>query len=80
MRLVRVRPCDGACCRESPRFPTEGRASCRFLDASGRCELRRRPELIPEDSVDLFVRTCLQWPEFWPAGRGTGGCCLQWVD
>jgi hypothetical protein len=77
-RLVRVRPCDGECCAESPRFPNVDKSDCIYHDDKG-CQLQRDLKLIPEGSEDLVISTCLQWPHFWPAGRGTAGCCWQWV-
>lgn len=79
MKLVRTRPCDGKCCEESPRFPNEDKTNCIFRDETG-CKLFRDKTLIPEGYEDWIIQTCFQWPQFYPAGRGTGGCCWQWVD
>jgi len=77
-KLTRVRDCDGKCCAESPRFP-DGHGDCVY-HTDGGCELMRDHNKIPEGKEDLFIITCLQFPEFLPAGRGTAGCCLQWVE
>lgn len=85
MRLVKVRECDGACCRESPRWPN-GNGDCRFHDKDG-CQLMRGGE-IPETQdtlphltgIDCFILTCRQWPHNSEARLGkTGECCWQWL-
>lgn len=78
LKLIQTRECNGSCCEESPRFPG-GEYSCIFR-REDRCLLMTGEEEIPEGSEDLFIRTCKQWPQFWPAGRGTGNCCWEWVD
>lgn len=83
MRLVQVRKCDGQCCKESPRFPNADRTDCIYRTEPNQekgCAIQRDLSLIPEGSEDLVIRTCLQWPHFWPAGRGTNGCCWDWVE
>jgi hypothetical protein len=88
MRLVQTRDCDGACCRESPRWPNADRSDCLFHDHS--CRIRRGEAEIPEESpvrqnmtgVDVFILDCLQWPQKNCRARigQTVNCCWQWVD
>lgn len=86
MRLLRVRDCDGACCRESPRWP-DGNGDCVFHDRNG-CRLMRGEAEIPETQnalphltgPDCFILTCKLWPHNTPNRIGkTGGCCWQWL-
>lgn len=88
-RLVQVRDCDGACCRESPRFPNHDRSDCLYHGTSG-CMLRRDPSLIPDGAcpayprytaADAVVVHCRGWPQnSTPKPGETGGCCFQWVE
>lgn len=96
MRLIQVRPCDGVCCVESPRFPNSDHTDCIYHDAEngkdgGGCALMRDPSLIPEgdcpvipgvSAAEAFEQTCVKWPQenSVPEIGDTGGCCLQWVD
>lgn len=87
--LVQVRKCDGSCCKASPRFPNEAGDDCRYHIDNG-CQLMRDASLIPEElesvklphltTVDDFIVTCKQFPQFYPAHRATGDCCWQWVN
>ncbi len=88
-RLVQVRDCDGACCRESPRFPNHDRSDCLYHGTGG-CMLRRDPSLIPDGdcpayprytAADAVVVHCRGWPQnSTPKPGETGGCCFQWVE
>lgn len=96
MRLVIVRECDGACCRESPRFPNADHSDCIYHDTSGGklnagCMLMRGAAPIPsEGSVPLrdltagqvYQQTCVEWPQknSVPEAGDTGSCCWQWVE
>lgn len=89
MRLTQVRPCDGQCCRESPRFP-DGHGDCIYHMEQGcavmfgEATLPDEPSVIfPEKSAaHVFEETCMNWPHNTPLGpgyTGTGGCCWQWI-
>ena len=96
MRLERVRPCDQACCREGPRFPTDDkRTDCTYRDGVGDrgCALMRGDQLVPAEESKIFEgrtadevyqETCVNWPQNTPEkdrhATKTGGCCWQWVD
>lgn len=94
MKLVQVRDCDGACCRESPRFPNEDGSDCiyrdrRCKDIKKGCKLMQNPNLIPDGpcpviptmtAKEALQETCIDWPHNSPVGRKTGKCCWQWVD
>ena len=87
--LVRIRKCDGACCRESPRFPNADKSDCRYHDEEG-CQLMRGTPVPNEMSVifpdrtaaDVFEETCVNWPHNTETPRlgKTGNCCWQWID
>lgn len=89
--LVRVRDCDGQCCKESPRWPTADGKSCVYLNADNRCELQLDLSIIPDESSshafpnkgtkEVFMETCLEWPHnSYPMIGKTGECCWQWVE
>jgi len=85
MKLEQVRPCDSACCKESPRWP-DGAGGCKFLDDRG-CQITRGvaepPEVCPVKGGmtgrEVYNLTCRDWPQNSPLGRGLGNCCWQWV-
>ena len=93
MKLVQVRECDGACCKEAPRFPNSDGSDCIYHDSGDKdiksgCQLMRDPNLIPDGPCPVLPRltakealqeTCIDWPHNMP-GRGTGKCCWQWVN
>lgn len=89
MNLIQVRNCDGKCCEEGPRWPTDDGASCRFL-VGGKCWLMAGIMPIPDepspawpdrDPVVVFDETCKNFPQNTYAKLGkTGGCCWQWVE
>ncbi len=88
MKLVQVRECDGKCCEESPRWLTSDGLSCQYLK-DGKCQIKsgdaelttERSPTNPDQSAEKTYReTCDEWPQNSPEGRGTGGCCMQWVD
>lgn len=92
MYLVRVRECDAACCRESPRFPNADGSDCIYnVDRS--CELMSGTHFIPlrrsvifadRSARDVFLETCVEWPQNTPVDKRrigkTGDCCWQWFD
>lgn len=83
MRLVRTRPCDGDCCREVPIFPENGK--CKYfseerLPSGGHCRVMNDMTVLQDDEVDKFIGSCKRFPQLYRAGRGTGKCCLQWID
>lgn len=90
MHLEQIRECDGQCCRESPRWPNAENTDCIFHKGDGPlgCELTLEEETIPAEcprlpsmtGEDAFYFSCRDWPESMPVGRGTRGCCLQWID
>ncbi len=41
---------------------------------------KRSPTNLAASGKDWFEETCVNWPHNSPQGRGTGGCCWQWVD
>lgn len=81
-----MRPCDGACCVESPRFPNRDETDCIYHDDG--CALMRgaaipdgKCPVIDLSAGDAFRETCLNWPQNSEPGLGaTGACCWQWVD
>jgi len=84
----RVRECDGACCKESPRWPTVDGKSCIYLNPDNRCQIQTGEKSIPHKrspaqpsftAKEAFRLTCAEWPENRP-GKRTGNCCKQWVD
>ncbi len=93
MRLAQVRPCDGACCKESPRWPNEDGSDCIYHGGSGdlttRCSIQKGDSLVPEEespawpgklASEVYQETCVDWPQNSPKGRSTAGCCWQWVE
>jgi hypothetical protein len=88
MKLIQIRSCDGKCCKESPRFPNSAHSDCIFHDEKGCKIMRGEAEALEEASPVLpsmtakeaFNQTCVNWPQNSPEGRGTGGCCWQWVE
>jgi hypothetical protein len=90
MKLVRVRECDGACCKASPRWPTKDGKSCVFLSQDNLCKIKLNPELLPREpspvypnrsSKETFQETCVDWPQKGVQSIGqTDECCLQWVS
>ena len=91
MKLVQVRKCDAACCKESPRFPDRRYKipRCKYLK-DNLCQIQSGERPIPKgespiwpgrSSKDVFEDTCLNWPESSDPKLGeTEGCCWQWVD
>ncbi len=92
MKLVQVRECDGKCCEESPRFPNTEGTHCIYWSSTrafiGGCKIMRGEANVPDEpsptnpdhsATETYQQTCANWPENIP-GRGTGGCCWQWVD
>lgn len=78
MQLVQVKRCDGACCRESPRFPNADHSDCIFHDTSGGKEtagcmlmtgaktLRGDEQIIKYEGrtrQSIFEETCVAWPQ-----------------
>lgn len=96
MQLKQVRSCDGACCRESPRFPNADHSDCIYHDTRGGketagCILMRGDAEIPKEggvalkgktTEQVYQETCVAWPQKNSvADTGdTGRCCFQWVD
>lgn len=92
MRLKKVRACDGACCRESPRWPNADGSDCIYRYGKGKenggCLLMKGKAPFPKGQcpvIDMpakqaFEETCKGWPQNSEPGRSTGGCCWQWVD
>lgn len=92
LSLARVRECDAACCRESPRFPNADGSDCIYnVDAS--CELMSGKATMPDrrsviftdrSAREVFQETCVDWPQNTPVDKRridkTGGCCWQWVE
>lgn len=88
MHLVQVRPCDGQCCKDGPRFPNADHSDCIFHDNQG-CAARRNPSLIPDGDCPAYPRftaadaiiQCRRHPHNREAQMGkTQNCCFQWVD
>lgn len=96
LKIVKVRECDGACCKASPRFPTEDKKDCIYRtneDKSKGCScmnegfdldsLPTSPAIPSLTGRETFELTCLNWPHNVPNPKlgGTGEeCCLQWVE
>lgn len=93
MKLVQTRSCDGACCKESPRWPNEKGSDCIYHDGSGklttRCSLQRGDISVPtkespawpgRSAEDVYQETCVNWPQNSKIDRPTGGCCWQRVE
>ena len=92
MELKQVRECDGACCKEAPRFPNEDNTDCIYRtnsDKSKGCSLMLEgadldslpisPAQPNKSGKQCFMDTCANWPHAYP-NRGTGGCCWQWTN
>ena len=93
MELVKVRECDGACCRESPRFPNADHSDCIYhdgVDKTKGCALQRDPSLMPtgdcpvwpgRSAKEVVQETCIDWPES-TVNRpdSLSECCWQWVE
>jgi len=93
LKLIQVRKCDGACCREAPRFPNADHSDCIYHDRTGKeeggCMLMKDASLIPigkcpalpdKEAGEAFQNTCVDWPHnSEPLLGETGGCCWQWV-
>lgn len=54
----------------------------------GGCSIMRGESNVPNEvsptnpdhtAEETYQQTCVDWPANMP-GRGTGGCCWQWVD
>lgn len=96
MKLVQVRECDGACCRESPRFPNAAHSDCIYHDTSGGkenagCMLMRGDAPTPKEggiawdgktTQQMYQATCVDWPQqnSLPIPGDTGNCCWQLID
>lgn len=94
--LRQIRTCDGACCRESPRFPNVDHSDCVYHDtANGKenagCMLMRGDTEVPSDggvsfegktTEQVYQETCVEWPQKNSVQKvgDTGGCCWQWVE
>lgn len=76
--LIRVRECDGSCCKQSPQFPNDAGDGCIYRNKSG-CKLMAGEASVPVESMGQFIRACLDWPHNMP-DRETGDCCWQWVN
>ena len=94
--LQQVRRCDGACCKESPRFPNERGNDCIFhtsgkgKESSG-CMLmtgertignRKAVDFERRNAKRVYEEKCVAWPQKNSVGEvgDTGGCCFQWVE
>lgn len=94
--LQQIRVCDGACCRESPRFPNADHSDCIYHDTSGGkenagCMLMRGAAPVPTEggvplgnltTEQVYQETCVKWPQenSEPEVGDTGGCCWQLVE
>ncbi len=94
--LQQLRRCDGSCCRQSPRFPnadgtdcgmrstTLGKESkgCRLM--TGEITLKddgTKSFAFPErDALQVYVDTCVNWPQNTRPGKDLGDCCWEWVE
>ena len=89
LTLVKMRPCDGACCKESPRWPNEDGTDCIYHDIGG-CKIKRGQAEIPKGDcpvIDMsaekaFEMWCVEWPQKHSEKRlgETANCCWQWVE
>ncbi len=94
MKFVKVRECDGQCCRKVPRFPNAEGTDCIYHTDSGPtgCAIQRgdmtiknpdAPSLHYPDTMtnqQIFDQTCVPWPHLHTEGRDTDGCCWKWLD
>jgi len=93
LKLIKVRECDGVCCKESPRFPNKDKTDCIYHDQNGPkgCAIQRGDAVIPDGpspinpaltGQEAFEQTCLPWPHDQKKGsnRHLIGCCWQWVE
>jgi hypothetical protein len=87
--LRQSRTCDGACCRQAPRWPivVDGEKSCQFLRSDGRCAILEGSASIPpgpcpampeEDAEKVFHDTCRDWPQNTAPDDDLGACCWTW--
>ena len=94
LELVKIKECDGACCKVSPRFPNTDKSDCIYRtnsDGSKGCSVMNKGYdldslpisfAFPEQSgKQTVLDTCFNYPHNSRVGRGTGDeCCWQWVD
>ena len=89
--LQQVRECDGACCKESPRWPTPDGTSCKYLNNNNLCLItlgeqpvphKRSPSVPAITAKEAFRITCVEWPQQHCEEKlgETAGCCWQWVN
>lgn len=87
LQLKQVRPCDGECCKESPRWPNKDHSDCIYHINNGCALMKKDIEVPDEESIifpgqsakRVFELTCIDWPQNMP-GRKTANCCWQWVN
>ena len=90
--LVKVRECDGSCCKESPRYPNADSTDCIYRtnsDQSRGCSLMNpdadldslppSPCMPDASGKQCVTETCLNYPHNTREGRSLGNCCWQWV-
>ena len=90
LQLKQVRPCDGECCKESPRWPNKDHSDCIYHDDKG-CKIHRGEAEIPKgpcpvipslDGPQVFKKYCTDWPQKNCDTKlsETANCCWQWVN
>ena len=91
MQLIKVRECDAACCKSSPRWPTPEGTSCEYLDADNCCKIMTgevelpchpSPALPKLTAEETFRMCCMEWPQQHCEQKigETADCCWQWID
>ena len=88
--LKQVRECDGACCKESPRWPTHHGLTCRYLKGN-LCTIKTGEDKLPSKrspaapdmtAEECFRIYCMEWPQQHCEEKigETANCCWQWID
>lgn len=85
-KLKQIKPCDGSCCRASPRFPNED-GVCEMQGPNG-CLVKEGYALpkgncpvLPHMTAEAAYKfSCEDWPHNTKVGRKTGDCCWQWIE
>lgn len=83
-RPVKNRPCDGACCHESPLRPVGDGKECFFhdhtmqFDVNSGCKIMADPRLLKllnEEELRRFAEGCIGYPIPYTPAAGYGNCC-----
>lgn len=86
-RLRKSRPCDGACCHESPLRPIGDGRECEFhdhtmqFDINSGCRLMAEANLLDglsKEELRKFAVSCIGYPHLYTSGDWQPGkCCWR---